>query len=212
MKKFLCILLTIVLCFNCPIIAFADQPEVPNLDNVSDEEAIVLVENYNKEVEKYNQQVDKDYEKALQEYNETNSYNEEATAYNAAEDKKVAEVEAQNKAEQERVDAINSKLQSDYENELAIYEDKLVKEEPSVEPKYNTETEGKTTLYYDNENNLVLKTIAGNSAKDDIITYENIGTSEKPIWSDKYDYSGDNNRYVNFSIISVIGKTTTGTD
>ena len=213
MKKFWCILLTLVLCFNCPIIAFADQPEVPNLDGVSHEEAVTLVENYNKAAEEYNKQVDKDYEKAVEEYDKANTYNQEAAAANAEEDKKVAEVEAYNKAEQERVDAINQERQSNYEKELGVYEDKLVKEEPTdTTPKYTTQTEGKTTLLYDNDNNLVLKTIAGNTAKDDIITYENIGTNENPEWSSKYDYNGDNNRYVNFSLISTIGYTTTGTD
>lgn len=160
----------------------------------------------------YNKQIDSEYEKAVQEYNETVAYNEEAAAHNAKEDEKVEKVAAYNQEEQNRVDAINQELQAQYESELAIYKDKITQEPEEITPKYVQETNGKTTLYYDTDGNLVLKSVAGNTAKDDIITYENVGTNEHPIWSNKYNYSGDNLRYVNFSIIATIGKTTTGTD
>lgn len=160
----------------------------------------------------YNEQIDSEYEKAVQEYNEIIAYNEEAATHNAKEDEKVKEVAAYNQEEQSRVDAINQELQDKYESELAIYNDKITQEPEEITPKYIQETNGKTTLYYDTDGNLVLKSVAGNTAKDDVITYENVGTNEHPIWSNKYNYRGDNLRYVNFSIIATIGKTTTGTD
>lgn len=213
MKKCFSILLTLILCFANPCFAFAVEPSPPNLEGLNNDEAAALVEDYNKAVDEYNKQIDSDYEEAVQEYNEIKAYNEEAAAYNAKEDEKVNEIEAYNKAEQSRVDEINKELEAQYNEELSIYQDKTkVEPEAAQEPKYNQVVNDKETLYYDQEENLVLRSVAGNTAKDDIITYENLGTNEDPIWSNKYDYSGANNRYVNFSLISTIGKTTTGTD
>ena len=214
-KAFLSIFLSLALCFNFPCIAFAQEPIMPELEGKSNEEAAALVNEYNAEVNAYNQQIDKDYDQAVQEYNEILAYNEEAEKHNAQEDAAVAEVNAANAAEQARVDAINQELQSNYEKDLASYNDKAGNNAAQIEetPKYTEVTNGRETLYYDNEGNLLYKSVAGATAKDDIVTYENIGTNEKPKWSNTYSYTGSSNkRYVNFSIISVIGKTTTGTD
>lgn len=211
MKKWISILLTFVLCFNFPVIAFAQTPTEPNLEGLSNSEAAAAVEQYNQSVAEYNKQIDSDYESAVQKYNETNAYNEQAAAHNAQEQTKIDEVNAYNEQEQARVDAINQKLEFDYNEQLAVYNDKMVQEEMPA-PRYVQEVNGKETLYYDSEGNLVLKSVAGNNAKDDIVTYENMGTNESPVWSSTYNYNGNNKRYVNFSLISTIGKTTTGTD
>ena len=212
-KSVFSVLLAFILCFANPCFAFAAEPIEPNLERLSNDEAAALVDEYNQAVDEYNKQIDSDYEQAVQEYNEINAYNKEAAAYNKQEDEKVIEVEAYNQAEQARVDGINAELENKYNEEMAVYLDKTTLTPMAFqEPKYTTIINGKETLYYDQDNNLILRSVAGNSAKDDIITYENLGTNEKPIWSNRYDYSGSNYRYVNFSLISVIGKTTTGTD
>ena len=206
--------LGLALCFNFPFAAFAQGPTMPDLEGKSNEEAAALVNEYNAKVEAYNQQVDKDYDQAVQEYNEALAYNEEAKKHNAQEDAAVAEVNAANAAEQARVDAANEELRANYEKDLATYNSKVGNDaaQNAEPPKYKEVHEGKTTYYYDNDGKLLYKSVAGATAKDDIVTYENVGTTEKPVWSNKYDYNGANKRYVNFSIISVIGKTTTGTD
>lgn len=211
-KTLLSIFLSFVLCFNFPLVAFAEAPTAPDVTGLSNEEAAALVDEYNKQVDNYNQELDKEYEAALQQYKEDVAYNEEATKHNEQEDAKVEETNAANQQEQARVDAINEQLVNNYQQELAEYNSKLPVPEEETAPKYTTVVNDKETLYYDEDNNLLYKSVAGATAKDDIVTYENVGTNEKPKWSNTYNFNGTNKRYVNFSIISTIGKTTTGTD
>ena len=75
-KKFYISGFTFVLCFNFPVIAFAQTPTEPNLEGLSNSDAAAAVEQYNQSVAEYNKQIDSDYESAVQKYNETNAYND----------------------------------------------------------------------------------------------------------------------------------------
>ena len=136
-----------------------------------------------------NAKIDKDYEEAVE---AEQARVAEAIEHNKAEQEKIDEVVAYNEAEQARVDEINQELREKYEQDLAIYNEKMSQNEVAEEVFYGGSE----------EDGIVVK--RGSNNKADIVTSENGSTT--------YNYRGDNKRYVNFSLITTIGYTTTGTD
>ena len=165
------------------------------------EDIVVDQENYNVAVQQENDRVAAENKK-LDEA-ETKRV-EEAKQHNQEEKAKVEQVEQYNKEEQDRVDNINNQLKEEYEKDLNTYNSK---QEDSVE---NTIVYDENGIAYDENGKPVLKQIHQNN---DLVTYENISETNKVKWNNTYDYSGkDNKRYVNFSLIKVIGLATTGTN
>ena len=177
---------------NNEIKADAEKKNAEAKTKAEEEAAIInakIDEDYQAAVEKENQRV-KEINDKLDEIESQRIL--DAKEHNA----KVNEIEAANAAEQARVDNINRELKEKYEKEKTIYEERINQPEEVAEEEY---------YGGDNEN---IKVVRGKTNKDDIITYENINGQE----SCTYNYSGNNKRYVNFSLITTIGYTTTGTD
>ena len=127
------------------------QPQQPNVENISVEEAAVVIEQYNQEVgiyneqvDEYNKQIDENYQKELEDYQQEI---QKVANHNLAEDEKVAQVEAHNEEEDEKV------LKS--QEELAVVEAKVEADKPgSTVENFTTNPEDLPTDWSDTSEEL----------------------------------------------------------
>ena len=104
MKALISIILTISLCFAWPITAYAmEQPEKPNIENLSAEDANEAIAAYNKKVIKYNTWANEQNNKRTRKYEKEVADIEQ---YNKQQDKLVQENEQALQEQQERLDKI----------------------------------------------------------------------------------------------------------
>ena len=130
--------LSLTLC-AVPSVAFAESsnapPQMPNVENLSTEEANKAISEYNSQVDKYNQAVDEDYNKFFQ---EVDNYNEEVDKYNAQIDanyeQAVKETEEYNKTVDEHNAAENERVaKEEAENAQAVIDAEVRNKEIEAE-------------------------------------------------------------------------------